>query len=80
LVYLIAAVMIAGLVLLAIRNRQQGWRKNRGAWWETQSTAAVAAFEARVDAPIVEHFNDLVRLQRSLAHDAETVPVASVKR
>jgi hypothetical protein len=77
--YLISAALIAGLVFLAIGNRKQGWQKERGVWQEVQATAAIAAFETRAEAPLV-HFNDLVRLQQSLAHDSEGVPVESVKR
>ena len=78
--YLIAAVLIVGLVLLAVRNRKQGWRKNRGAWWEAQSTAAIATVQIhKTEAPL-EHFNDLVRLQQSLAQDSEPAPVESLKR
>jgi hypothetical protein len=80
LAYLIAAVLIVGLALLAVRNRKQGWRKNRGAWWEAQSTAAVAAFQSRKTEGPLEHYNDLVRLQQSLTHDTEPAPVESVKR
>ena len=78
--YLISAALIAGLVFLAVRNRNQGWRKQRGVWQEVQATAAIAAFEASKAAAPLEHFNDLVRLRQSLAHDTERVPVESVKR
>jgi heme/copper-type cytochrome/quinol oxidase subunit 1 len=68
----IAAAMIAGLFLLALRNQKQGWRRQRGAPWQVQRTA-VAALVSSPD-PVLRHIADLTRLQQSLAEQSQTVP------
>ncbi|MGA3185492.1 MAG: hypothetical protein ABSF22_00145 [Bryobacteraceae bacterium] len=72
--YSAAAALIAGMLLLALRNQKQGWRRHRGAWFEARETVAVAAFEAKPQPPL-QHLGDLVRLQQSLAHPGQTAPV-----
>jgi hypothetical protein len=70
LAYLFAAGLIAGLVLVARGNEEQGWRSRRGAWFEVRAAAAAArAFEAREDPPApqapLQHLDDLERLAQS---------------
>jgi hypothetical protein len=69
LAYLFAAGLIAGLVLLARRNEEQGWHSQHGAGFEVRSAAA-RAFEAREDPPApqapLKHLGDLERLYHSL--------------
>jgi hypothetical protein len=71
LAYLAAAVLIGGLLYLAVRNHKRGWRKQRNVWGEAQSAAALASIERQVDPP-VEHFSDLARLQNALAIEDKT--------
>jgi hypothetical protein len=66
LAYLFAAGLIAAVALLALRNRNQGWRRRRGAWLEDQAEAAMRSLESPwADAPL-QHLGDLGRLNRSL--------------
>jgi hypothetical protein len=69
-----AAGLIAGLTLLARRNRAQGWRKPRKSWFDVQADAASRAFaagqaEASSRGPL-EHLRDLQRLQQALTAHA----------
>lgn len=68
--YLFAIFLIGGLVLLARRNREQGWQKLRGVFLDVQSAAAREAFAARKHSPLEDvplgHLGDLERLHQSL--------------
>jgi hypothetical protein len=74
--YLSAAGLIAGLVLLARRNQQQGWHKHRAQWLEVQSNAAVRAFVAKPLPPdeTLQHLADLDRLRQSLVAHNQPAP------
>ena len=74
---LVAALLIGGLFLLAVRNRQQGWRKQRRAWWQIEEITAVA--ETATPQVPLQHLGDLSRLQHSLADHVVTAPVEVVK-
>jgi hypothetical protein len=63
LAYSVAAALISVLVVMARRNRRQGWRKRRGQWVDVELSAATRAFEAK-ETP--SHMGDLGRLQQSL--------------
>jgi hypothetical protein len=65
--YLTAGALITGLFFMARRNQKQGWRRDRGVWWDVQTAATVTAYEPR-QAPPLQHLGDLVCLQQSLAH------------
>jgi hypothetical protein len=67
LAYLFAAAIIAVLVVLAKRNQQQGWRKQRGQWMNVELTAA-PALETWQDP---SHMGDLTRLHQSLTVDGQ---------
>ncbi len=63
--YLFAMIMIVGLFVLAKRNQKQGWKKHRH------------TFEAsEQEIPPVEHFSDLMRLNRSLSAYGQAVQPA----
>lgn len=80
LAYLSATGLIAALVLLALWNRKQGWRKRRGAWLEDQAEAALRAFELPPQDEELSHFADLSRLHQSLvAHGAPQQPEPAEK-
>jgi hypothetical protein len=79
LAYALAAAVIGGLLVLARRNRQEGWRRHRETWLEAQSSAAIAAFAAPSDSPPeqpdLRHLGDLDRLHQSLvAHNEHQSP------
>ena len=77
LAYVFAAVLIGGLIGLAKRNHQQGWRKDRSSTFERQSSAALEVFYARQEIPVsngpLQHLSDLARLQQALTADGEAV-------
>jgi len=70
LAYLVAAVLIGGLSVLAVRNRRQGWRKLRLVWGQIPTAAAIPFAAVPAEVP-VEHFSDLARLQQALAAEHE---------
>jgi hypothetical protein len=75
LAYLFAGGLITVLVLLARRNRKQGWHRQRGVWLDVQSAAALKALEVPENAPgpdaPLQHLGDLGRLQQSLTADSK---------
>jgi len=78
--YLCAAGLIAVLVLLALRNRKQGWRRRRGVWLEVEAEAALRAVESPSVAEPLHHVGDLGRLHESLvAHGAPQAPAPAEK-
>ena len=84
--YLAAGGLIATLLLLALRNRRQGWRRQRGVWLHVRAAAAlrtVAAPSAAAPSPNLgdfSHMRDLGRLQESLvAHGAPVTPAPGEK-
>jgi hypothetical protein len=70
--YLLAAGLISALLLLARRNRRQGWRRQRGVWLQVQAEAALRTVEAAgtgAPAPRLDdfgHLEDLGRLHQAL--------------
>ena len=76
LAYLFAIGLIAAMVLLARRNREQGWRKHRGVLLDVQSAAAREAFAA----PPLAHLGDLERLNQSLVSHGEPQPAAPAEK
>src|SRR5580698_3919087 len=60
LAYLIAAALIGFMLFLARRNQKQGWQRERNAWGQVKSPAALASIEQRI-GPTSEHFSDLAR-------------------
>jgi hypothetical protein len=75
LAYLFAAGLISGLVLMARRNRKQGWRRRRGVWLEDQAEAALRTIESPSGEPALQHLGDLGRLNESLvAHGVPQAP------
>ena len=77
--YLAAAALISTLVLLARRNRREGWRRQRGVWLEARARAALGTIEA--PAAVVRHsdyqghLDDLGRLHQALsAHGVPQAP------
>jgi hypothetical protein len=71
--YLFAALVIAGLYLLARRNRKQGWRKQREVPYQE------APYQEAIELP-VDHFADLSRLHQALiAHGEPTRPEPAKK-
>jgi hypothetical protein len=77
--YLAAAAVILTLVLLASRNRRQGWRRQRGVWLDAQARAALRTFEAPAavasNSDHLGHLDDLGRLHRALsAHGVPQAP------
>ena len=76
LAYLFAIGLIAGLVLLARRNREQGWVKHRGTLLDVQSAAARDAFAA----PPLAHLGDLERLNQSLVSHRDPQPAAPAEK
>src|SRR5277367_2024927 len=76
--YLITAALIVGLFFLALRNQKQGWRKNRGAWWELQTAGTGTEFEATPDLSLQQLGNHL-RTEHVLAgqHQPEMEPALS---
>lgn len=82
--YVAAAGLIATLLLLARRNRRQGWRRQRGVWLQVQAEAALRTVEAPAEEaqPLGDlgHLGDLGRLQESLvAHGAPVTPARGEK-
>ena len=73
--YLFAAGLITVLVLLARRNRKQGWTRQRALWLDVQSAAALKMLEVPENAPgpeaPLQHLGDLGRLQQSLSADSK---------
>jgi hypothetical protein len=69
--YLAAAVLIGVMLYLARQNQKQGWQRERNAWGQARSTAAVASLAPRMDPPL-EHFSDLARLQQALATEDQS--------
>ena len=65
--YLLAAALICVLLLLARRNRRQGWRRQRGVWLQVQAEAALRTVETpSAAAPAFGHLGDLGRLHQAL--------------
>ncbi len=76
LAYSVAAALISVLVVMAKRNRRQGWRKQRGQWVDVELSAATRAFEAK-ETP--SHMGDLGRLQQSLTAFGQSTSPEPVK-
>lgn len=75
LAYLFAAALIAGLLLLARRNRKQGWRRRRAIWLKDRAEAALRTIESPSATAPLHHLGDLGRLHESLvAHAPANAP------
>lgn len=75
LAYLFAAGLIAGLFLLARRNRKRGWKRRRAFWLEDRFAAALRTVESPSAAAPLQHLGDLGRLHESLvAHAPAKAP------
>lgn len=66
LAYLFAAGLIAGLFLMARRNRKQGWKRRRAVWLEDRAAAALRTVESPSAGAPLQHLGDLGRLHESL--------------
>lgn len=82
--YVAAAGLIATLLLLARRNRRQGWRRQRGVWLQVQVEAALRTVQAPAEeaqpSGDLGHLGDLGRLQESLvAHGTPVTPAPGEK-
>jgi len=81
--YLLAAGLISVLLLLARRNRRQGWRRQRSFWLQVPTEAALRTVDAGAPAqrsPDFGHLGDLGRLRESLvAHGTPVTPSPAEK-
>jgi hypothetical protein len=76
LAYLVAGALIAVLVVLAKRNHNHGWRKQRGQWMNVELTAA-PVLETTQDP---SHMGDLTRLHQSLTIDGQPTSPEPAKK
>jgi hypothetical protein len=73
---LTAAALIGTMFAFAVRNRKQGWRKQRGPWFDVQPTVVMVEAEAKPqELPPLRHIGDLNRLHDVLSRDTQPVRV-----
>jgi hypothetical protein len=81
LAYTFALVLIAGLVLLARRNQNQGWRKKRGVIGGIQLETHTDTMQPYTSQ--LEHLGDITRLRQALVAHSEPLseePVEAITK